>query len=85
MNECPKHCTPTPTREDHTIVFENGNYFVPLSIHSVTLYFPTRTPNEEEVLKFQVDGDYLKLTSNSLEWDPQSTRLSDLESRLVDR
>ena len=59
VNEHPKHCTPIPTREDHSILFEDGNYFIPLSIHGVTSYFPTRTPTKEEALKFRDEGDYV--------------------------
>ena len=85
VNERPKHCTPIPTREDHSIVFEDGKYFIPLSIHGVTSYFPTRTPTTEEALKFEEAGDYLELTSDASEWEPNSTRFSELESRLIDR
>ena len=49
VNERPKHCTPILTCEDHLMVFKDGKYFVPLSISSVTSFFPTRTPTEEEV------------------------------------
>ena len=66
-------------------MIEDGNYFIPLSLKGVTSYFPTRTPTEEEAQKFEDMGDYLELTSDASEWDPHSTRFSELESRLVDR
>ena len=77
--------TPMLTREDLSIVFEDGKYFVRLSISSVTSYFPMRTPTEEEVRKFADVGDYLKLTSDAKEWEPNSSKFEELESRLVNR
>jgi hypothetical protein len=85
VNECPKHCTPVPARDDHAIVIPDGNYMIPLSISGVTSYFPSRKPTRGERERYQVDGDYLELTAESPIWDPHSTIFNELEMRLVDR
>mgnify|MGYP003331657373 CR=1 FL=1 len=84
VNDRPKHCTPVPTREDHSIIIPDGNYMIPLSLHGITSFFPTRTPSKGEVAKFKVEGDYIELTTDTPLWDPKSSTFSDLESRFVD-
>jgi hypothetical protein len=76
---------PLPTREDHAIVIPYGNYMIPLELHGITSYFPTRTPSQEEAIRLKVNGDYLELTSDSPEWDPHSSMFNELERTLMDR
>lgn len=84
VNERPKHCTPIPTHEDHSIIIPDGNYMIPLDLKGVTSYFPSRKPTEEEAARFKVDGDYLELTAESPIWEPNSHMFQELESRFVD-
>lgn len=85
VNERPKHCTPTPTRGDHSITVPDGNYLIPLSLHGITSYFPTRKPSQEDLARYSDVGDHLELTAETPEWDPQSAKFAELESRFVDR
>lgn len=83
VNDRPKHCSPDPTKEDHSIIFPDGNYLIPLSLQGVTSYFPTRTPTKAEAAEFKVEGDYVELTADTPTWDPNSMIFNDLETRLV--
>jgi Reverse transcriptase (RNA-dependent DNA polymerase) len=85
VNERPKHCTIEPAREDHAIIVPDGDYLIPLSLHGITSYFPTRKPTEEELQRYSDNGDYIELTAESPEWDPHSLQFADLESRMTDR
>lgn len=52
VNECPKFLDANPTDDSHSIIIpddgEGEPYKIPLSLHGVTSYFPTRRPTQEE-------------------------------------
>jgi hypothetical protein len=75
VNERPKHCTPTPTRGDHSITVPDGNYLTPLSLHGITSYFPTRRPSQEDLARYSDVGDHLESTAETPEWDPNRPSL----------
>jgi hypothetical protein len=85
VNERPKHCSPSPNREDHSIIVPDIDYLILLSLHGVTSYFPTQTPSKQEAAMYKVEGEYLELTAETPSWDPNSLMFSQLESRLVDQ
>jgi hypothetical protein len=82
VNDRPKHCTPTPSVDDHTIVFSDG-FVIPLKLDGVTSYFTTRTPTAEELNQYP-GGDYYEVTASFPEWDPSSDLFQILEDRLAD-
>jgi hypothetical protein len=83
VNERLKHCSPSPNREDHSIIVPDIDYLIPLSLHGVC--FPTRTPSKQEAAMYKIEGEYLELTAETPSWDPNSMMFSQLESRLVDQ
>jgi hypothetical protein len=58
---------------------------IPLELHGVTSYFPTRSPSQQDAIRLKDSGDYLELTSDSPEWDPHSSMFNELERNLMDR
>eukprot|EP00978_Attheya_sp_CCMP212_P004011 scaffold8553_cov56-Attheya_sp.AAC.1 len=52
IDECPKFLHPNPTDITHAIKFPGvggeDDYVMPLALHGVTSYFPTRKPTEVE-------------------------------------
>ena len=84
VNDRPKHCSPEPTREDHSIIIADNDYMIPLSLKGITSYFPTSKPTGAEAAKFKIVRDYIELTADDPVWDPNSSRFSELESRFVD-
>jgi hypothetical protein len=73
VNERPKHCSPSPNREDHSTIVPDIDYLIPLSLHVVTSYFPMRTPSKQEAAMYKIEGEYLELTAETPSWgDPNS-------------
>jgi transposase len=83
LNECPKFLADDPTDHTHalTIPTKDEDYLIPLSIHGVTSYFPTRKPTIQE---FE-EGHRFELTYESPDWDPQDPALEEQEAAMTDR
>ena len=73
VNDEPKFMVPKPTEDHHAIYIpevkgESPALRIPLSLHGVTSYFPTRKPTQDEYEKSELDY-HLELTSESPEWE----------------
>jgi hypothetical protein len=84
VNEVPKFLTSNPTDETHAIVLggngDSEEYIIPLSLHGVTSYFPSRIPTSDEVESCR----RYELTYESPEWDPQDNCFKEQEEEMVD-
>jgi len=87
VNDEPKHMVPTPTNDHHAIITPNvggkASLRIPLSLHGVTAYFPTRKPEWQEYEQCEEEL-CIKLTAETLEWDPQATRFQEQEAAMID-
>ena len=78
VNEIAKiHCD-EPSKEDHAIVIDS-TLRIPLSLHGVFSYFPTRLPTVEEL---QASDNVYMLTPEN--FDPHDGSFAHNESRMVD-
>ena len=80
--DCPKFLIEKPDQLKHTITIPGAHgedYMIPLSLHGVTSYFPTRKPTQDEYDKADYDGSIIELTYDSPEWDPHSVTFNDQE------
>jgi hypothetical protein len=85
VNERPKFQCAKPTSDDHAIIVELSNgqpYRIPLSLHGTSSFIDIRRPTETEIS----DSELLRveLTYSTPEWEPGSTRYSEIERRLQD-
>ena len=88
MIDEPKFMVPNPTEDHHAIYIpevkgESPALRIPLSLHGVTSYFPTRKPTRDEYEKSELDY-CLELTSESPEWEPSTTRFQEQEDAMLD-
>jgi hypothetical protein len=83
LDECPKFLTNEPTDKTHalSIPTKDEDYLIPLALHGVTSYFPTRKPTLHE---FET-GHRFELTYESPDWDPQTTAFDEQETAMTDR
>jgi hypothetical protein len=83
LDECPKFLSANPSDSTHalTIPTKDENYLIPLAIHGVTSYFPTRKPSLQE---FET-GHRFELTYESPDWDPQVSTYEEQEEGMTDR
>ena len=85
LDEIPKFLTENPTTHSHAIYFEEEEITVPLSLHGVTSYFPTRKPTLQEYYDSTTDeGVQCELTYEAPVWDPQDDEFTRQESNMVD-
>ena len=66
MNERAKIHSEEPTEEDHTIQCRKTGLFITIQLRSIFSYFPTRKPDEEDILE---DVDVV-VTPEGSEWAP---------------
>jgi hypothetical protein len=87
VNDEPKHLVLTPTDDHHCITINetagrSTALRIPLMLHGVTSYFPTRKPRREEYeqsdLDFRID-----MTYESPEWDPSDERFAKAEDAML--
>ena len=80
ISELPKFLAEWPSDKTHAITIPETNdaegIVIPLSLHGVTSYFPTRKPTVAEYER--KDATTFELTFETPEWDPYSV---DFESR----
>jgi len=88
--DCPKFLIENPKSHDHTLTLPSGNgedYKIPLSLHGVTSYFPTRKPTQTEYDKVENEGSTVDLIYDLPEWEPHSETFSnqdDVAQKIVD-
>eukprot|EP00978_Attheya_sp_CCMP212_P039979 scaffold213365_cov45-Attheya_sp.AAC.2 len=84
IDECPKFLHPNPTDTTHAIKFPGvggkDDYVVPLALHRVTSYFPTRKPTDQE----WVNCRQFEITAEGPEWDPHDSQFGEQENALLD-
>ena len=75
VNDEPKYMALNPTEEHHAISFRDRNMQggellqIPLELHGVTSYFPSRKPTKEEYENTPEDLR-VELTAEAPDWDP---------------
>ena len=88
VNNEQKHSIDQPTEDHHAIVVPDTDgtrerLRIPLSIHGVVSYFPSRKLMVEEYES--TDLNYiLDKTDSDMEWDPSSTKLAEQEEAMLD-
>jgi hypothetical protein len=81
VDEVPKFMTPCPTIENHSIYCSRNEYRIPLQLHGIISFFPTRLPTDEEIREIPIS---IELTPPTPSWDPHSTSYSQQESNMMD-
>ena len=70
VNDVPRiHCGEEVTRESHSIISQDSNIRIPLSLKGIFSYFESRalTPREIDTCE---EMEYLMLTPDAKTWDP---------------
>ena len=84
IEECPKFLAKDPNEQTHALSIPDpigDPYIIPLSIHGVTSYFPTRRPTQQE---YEQNVRY-ELTYETPEWDPQDPLFEEQEASMTGR
>ena len=87
INEVPKFLTPDPTPSTHALVCDmpdttDDELTLPLCLRGVTSYLPVHKPSRDDWNAHIYPR--IELTSEHLEWDPASTRYTEMEEALTD-
>ena len=85
VDECPKFLAQEPTDKTHAIVINDGNedeFTIPLSLHGIMSYLPTRKPTLEEYNNHT--GAVYELTADEPEWSPHSMDYAREEAEMMD-
>ena len=86
VDEKPKFLTDQPGASDHAIVIRDNSlekpFIIPLSIHGVTFYFPSRKPTLEEYEDNTLL--HLSLTYDTPIWDPHDSSYQPMEEAMTD-
>ena len=83
--DCPKFLIDNPSDHEHSIVIpreDEDDYSIPLSLHGVTSYFPTRKPTMAEW--DDAKSHCIELTYDTPEWEPHSNTFHDQEVNAFD-
>ena len=89
VNDKPKYMALNPTEGHHaiticrTVIGDEEPLWIPLELHGVTSYFPTRRLTKEEY-KNTADELQIELMAESPEWDPTSKQFQDQENGMLD-
>ena len=81
VNDTPKIHVEKPSEIDHSLYFEEVEKRIPLSLHGIFSYFPTRKPTEIYITN---ELEILHLTPNTLSWDPHSEVYAINEENIMD-
>jgi hypothetical protein len=87
VNDEPKHMVLNPTNDHHCITVNEAAgrttaLRIPLLLHGVTSYFPTRKPTREEYEQSDLDVR-IDMTYESPEWDPSDERYAKAEASMI--
>ena len=87
VNDEPKHMVLNPTEYHHAIAIpgdeSRDEIVIPLSLHGVTHYFPTRRPSREEYDKSD-PARHIDMTAASPPWEPMDRRFEKSEELMLD-
>lgn len=81
VNEVPKFMADEPTVEHHSVYDPKTNYQIPLLLHGIVSYIPTRKPSEHELFGDQIQ---IYLTPRVRDWNPHCKSYAQQESRMLD-
>ena len=85
LDEIPRFLTEAPTSHSHAIYFPEEEITVPLLLHGVTSYFPTRKPTLQEYYDSTTQhGIQCVLTYESPVWNPTDEALTKQECNMMD-
>ena len=86
VNEEPKSMVERPTEDHHMVLIPESattvGLRIPLSLHGVTSYFPTRKPTRRE-WETTPEELRLELTSESPEWDPSAEHFGEQQVAML--
>jgi hypothetical protein len=87
VNDEPKHMVLNPTNDHHCIMVNEAagrstTLCIPLLLHGITSYFPTRKPTREEYEQSDLDVR-IDMTYESPEWDPSDERYAKAEASMI--
>ena len=80
VNDKPKIQCDQPTVEDHSLSFPDSDIRIPLQLHGVFSYFPTRRPTESELEECQK----VFITPDSQDWNPHCQSYDNNERSMLD-
>ena len=86
VNEEPKHMASNPTDDHHCIKVDMDGgepLVIPLAMHGVFSYFPTRKPTASEYERSELCMR-VELTAELPEWDPTTDRFEKREAAMLD-
>jgi len=69
-----------PTKEHHSLYFEDCNLRIPLGLNGIFSYFETRSPSEEELYTCE----QLNITPDGPNWNPHDDQFGRAESNMID-
>ena len=78
-NEVPKIHVSSPTEEHHSIMFQETNFQIPLSLYGTFSYFPTSKPSTEDL----EEPDYVYVLTPTT-WNPHSDAYVIIEESMLD-
>ena len=81
VNDTPKIHVDQPTKEHHSLYFKEENLRIPLSLHGIFSYFPSRSPSTQDISN---EAGVMHLTPNVLTWNPHSEIYSKNEENMMD-
>jgi len=68
-----------PTKEHHSLYFEDCDLRIPLGLNGIFSYFETRMPSEEELYTCE----QLNITPDGPNWNPHDDRFGRAESNMI--
>ena len=80
VDECPKFLSKTPNENNHSIYDNETETRIPLLLHGIISYFPTRIPLSQEL----TDCNSIDITPNASEWDPHTRIYEKAENNMCD-
>lgn len=81
VDECAKFLSKNPSVANHSLYFPDEDVRIPMSIHNIFSYIPTRMPSTQDVEDLM--DKQLELTPQLPQWDPQSDYYQQREADMV--
>ena len=81
VDKCAKFLSKSPSIENHSIYFPEEDVRIPMSIHNIFSYIPTRLPSPQDIE--DLADKQLELTPQLPRWDPQTDYYQQHEADMV--
>lgn len=81
VDECAKFLSKKPSVRNHSLYFPDEDVRIPMSIHNIFSYVPTRMPSTQDVEDLK--DKQLELTPQLPKWDPQTSYYQQREADMV--